>query len=121
MRAWKFQPNSLSKVRFFDIKVNGVNVHLKVKVQFKKYSPSVVEITWSSERSRYRSAFTVSESWRVQRLSQKFAHPTPGTPWRVVFKKLRTSLAYGMNVKSRAVTDRLMQANGQQVPHKKLR
>lgn len=121
MRDWKFHPNSLSKVRFFDVKINGVAVHLKVKVRFKKYSPSVVEITWSSERSRYRSAFTVSESWRVQRLSEKYVHPTPGTPWRPLFKKLRASLAYGMNVKSRAVTDRLMQANGQSAPHKKIR
>lgn len=86
------------KMKEFDFTHDGTKIHMCIRVrrsnnkQFRK-----ILVTWTTPRFR-----GVKFNFEVPR-----PHPNR-TPWGVVFNKLRISLAYGLNQKSRAVTDRLM-------------
>lgn len=114
--SWKHFRNSLYKKRFFDIEYGGTEIHIVVKVQFKQYHKSVITVTWSAAKFK-GSQFEIVEEWQPTRVVKWIATPAP--PYKAAFKKLRASLAYGLNVKSRAVTEKLMSANGQVIPHKR--
>lgn len=114
--SWMYFRNSLYKKRIFDIEYGGTEIHIVIKVQFKRYQKSVLTITWSAAKSR-GSQYEITEGWYPKRVVKWVATPAP--PYRAAFKKLRASLSYGLNVRSRAVTERLMAANNQVLPHKR--
>lgn len=90
----------------WDIVYQGSKVHLTFKDRYNYLQCAKVEVTWTTTKfNAVKFNFDVPYNWRVS-----------GPNWKEVFSKLRISLAYGLNLSARAVTDRLMSVEANK-PH----
>lgn len=95
----------------FDISHSGYPVSIVVRHYFLRRN--LIEISWSTPLMK-------SAKWAID--SVLYDRGAKGhKPRKKMFKRLRQSLSYGLNVKGRTAVDRLMEANGQRIPHKKTR
>lgn len=98
--------------RIWDINFQDNKIHLAIVVKLKRHTSPYVEVTWTADKFR-----NVKFSFRSPyRYKHRKGYDRTGVDWKIVFSKLRISLAYGLNQSSRAVTDRLLQV-GKNQPH----
>lgn len=97
----------------FDIKHGGCPVSIVVKEYRRKFRSNYFEIQWDSPKNK-------SVRWEIRPVdydkTEKYGK-SQHVARSEMFKRLRQSLNYGLNIKGRAVVDRLMGANGQSIFH----
>lgn len=103
----------------FEFAHMGYEIYLVVKLRrvVNRMRMSYYVATWRADKMR-GSQFELLEY-----IPDKYweGDYVPHNVRRRLFKNIRQSLAYGLNVKGRGTVLRLMEANGQHIPHKHTR